>query len=156
MASGTRLFAHHELAPILGTRFGLAYFIGSVPFALGVTFGCYIGLLGLHKVLRLRSAAVAAFVAFVPMFASFTTSSSGAVAGYGVAAAVGALVMLRFGLLAMVFAMLSGMLLVATPITLRLSAWYGTTGLMAAAIVLAIAVTGAVWATAPYRRLGAT
>lgn len=137
------LYDAHDLELLLGARFALAGAPSALAFGLEATFVLYLALLGFHRILRIRALALIAFLAFVPAVTLLVGASAGTVLGLVAGAGLAAFVMLRFGVLAMVFFTFASTVAVAWPITIALGAWYGPTGLVGAVILLAMAVFGA-------------
>lgn len=136
-------YAVHDLDVLQGTRFALADIPLTMTTGLQATFLLYLALLGFHRILRIRALALVAFLALVPAISLVVGGSVGTVLSLVAGAGIAAFIMLRFGLLTMVFFAFAALISIGWPITVALGEWYGPTGLVGALMVLAMAIFGA-------------
>jgi hypothetical protein len=141
------LRTQYTLDALLGVRRALGVAAEDTRQALVLALSAYVSLLGLQAVFRVRIVALTLFVA-VPPTALIASGSVPDGIELGLTLFAFAFVMARFGLFALVA--LNVMLAAAThfPITFIPNAWWGRTGLLGIAIVLAPAIYGFVRSTA--------
>ena len=141
------LRTQYTLDALLGVRRALGVAAEDTRQALVIALSAYVSLLGLQAVFRVRIVALTLFVAVPP---TVLVASGSVPDGIELALTLFAFafVMARFGLFALVA--LNVMLAAAThfPITFMPNAWWGRTGLLGVAIVIAPAIYGFLRSTA--------
>ena len=129
------------LSPLLGVQGTIGSFLKVIPYAVNQALVGFVLIFVLRTVLRRDWLAAAAFVLFEVILSVLATSASPVLAGVFAAAqtALVVLVMLRFGLLALMACSFAYSLLVLFPITADFSAWYAGASLFAVLSIAAIA-----------------
>ncbi|MEM9461971.1 MAG: serine/threonine-protein kinase [Myxococcota bacterium] len=147
----TREITAFELESMLSSGAILGVVLSSVPLALGLTFLVYIALLGLHRVFRVRVVAVGIFVGSVPSLLLILDRPSSFVIMGLVVGAGAALIMLRYGMLAMAFSMFVGLMCASLPVSFGFGAWWTSAGLLTTLLIATMAVGGGWLASSPGR-----
>ena len=145
------LLADYDLNALLGVRRSAGVVITDARDSVTAALALYIVLLGLQNLVRSRIAALVVFILIVPGLIAAVDRVSVAI---GIAIMLGglALVMIRYGLLALVVLNVIHAIALHFPITLDARAWWAPTGFLGAVLVIAPAIAGYILATAPTRK----